>query len=253
MASEGWPSPALLLLFAFGAAIMRAAGCVLNDIVDRDFDARVTRTAARPIASGVIKVPQAVVFFLILCALGLLILLQFNLFTILLGAASLLLVALYPFAKRVTYWPQFVLGLAFNWGTLLGWSAIHAGLDTPALLLYAAGILWTLGYDTIYAHQDKEDDVLIGVKSTALRFGQQSRAWVAGFYAGSVILLAGAGFSIGLSWAFHLGLIGVAGHYLWQIKSVAFDDPKSCLRVFRSNQIAGLLTFSAMVAGRVMG
>ena len=152
----GWPDPWLLLLFAVGATIMRGAGCTLNDLADRDFDARVARTAGRPIPSGAVSVRQAVLFMVALCLVGLLVLLQFNAFAVALGASSLLLVAVYPFAKRVTYWPQAVLGLTFNWGALLGWAAVRGDLGWPAIVLYAAGLLWTLGYDTIYAHQDKK-------------------------------------------------------------------------------------------------
>ena len=190
LATPGWPDPWLLLLFAMGAAIMRGAGCTLNDLADRDFDARVARTAGRPIPSGVVSVRRAVVFMIALCLSGLLVLLQFNAFAVALGASSLLLVVVYPFAKRVTYWPQVVLGLTFNWGALLGWAAVRGDLGWPAVVLYAAGLLWTLGYDTIYAHQDKEDDILIGVKSTALKLGPATKPWLWAFYAGATVLLA---------------------------------------------------------------
>lgn len=201
LASPTFPSPWFLILFALGATVMRAAGCVMNDIADRDFDARVARTANRPIASGVISVRQALAFMAALSLVGLLVVMQFNPFTVLLAAASLILVALYPFAKRVTDWPQAVLGLTFNWGALVGWSAVTGGLDLPALLLYAAGFFWTLGYDTIYAHQDKADDAVIGVRSTALRFGNRTRLWLTGFYSVATLLLAAAGGSAGgLGW-----------------------------------------------------
>ena len=173
--SIGQPFPNLwyLLLFWLGAFIMRGAGCTYNDIVDRDYDARVARTAARPIPSGQVSVTQAYVFLAVLCAAGLLVLIQFNAFTIALGASSLLLIAVYPFAKRFTYWPQLVLGLTFKWGALVGWAAVTGSLSWAAFALYAGSVLWTIGYDTIYAHQDKEDDALVGLKSTALRFGRR--------------------------------------------------------------------------------
>ena len=202
LATPGWPDPRLLALFAIGAAIMRGAGCTLNDLADRDFDARVARTAGRPIPSGAVSVRQAIAFMIALCLAGLLVLLQFNLFAVGLGASSLLLVAVYPFAKRVTYWPQAVLGLTFNWGALVGWAAVRGDLGWPAVVLYAAGLLWTLGYDTVYAHQDKEDDILIGVKSTALKLGAATKPWLWAFYGGAIALLALAGALAGLSWPF---------------------------------------------------
>ena len=166
----------LLLLFAIGATVMRGAGCVYNDIADRDFDAQVARTRSRPIPSGQVSITQAAIFMVALCLIGLAVLLQFNRFAIILGMASLGIVALYPFMKRITYWPQTVLGLAFSWGALMGWAEVFGRLDAPALLLYAASIAWTVGYDTIYAHQDKEDDALVGLKSTALKFGPSDEA-----------------------------------------------------------------------------
>lgn len=251
LASRGWPDPWFLFLFAVGATVMRAAGCTLNDIADRKFDAQVARTAGRPIASGAIRLPEAVVFMGMLCLLGLGVLLQFNAFAILLGASSLILVALYPFAKRVTHWPQAVLGLTFNWGALVGWAAVQGDLDWPAAALYGAGILWTLGYDTIYAHQDKEDDVLVGVKSTALKFGRTTPYWLWGFYGGALALLSLAGALAELSWWFNLALGVVAAHFVHQIVRLDIDDPKQCLATFKSNQVLGLLVFLAIVLGRM--
>jgi len=253
LATTGWPDPWLLLLFGLGAAIMRGAGCTLNDIVDRDFDAQVARTAGRPIPSGAISVVQAAAFTIGLCLAGLVVLLQFNTFTILLGASSLLLVAVYPFAKRFTDWPQAVLGLTFNWGALLGWAAVRGDLGWPAVVLYAAGLLWTLGYDTIYAHQDKEDDILIGVKSTALRLGSRTKRWLWVFYGGTVVLLALSAALAGVSWAFYAVMLAVAWHFRRQIVHLALDDPHRCLTTFKSNAGAGLMVFAAIVAGRVVG
>lgn len=250
LASPSLPDPWLLALFCVGATVMRAAGCVLNDIADRDFDRQVARTRNRPLASGAISLPQAVAMMAVLSAIGLLVLLQFNAFTVWLGIASLAIVAVYPFAKRVTHWPQAVLGLAFNWGALVGWTAVEGDLGAAAIALYAAGIHWTLGYDTIYAHQDKEDDLMIGVKSTALQLGDDTRPWLAGFYGLAVVFLAVAGFTAGLSWPFYVGLVCVAAHFLWQVRGLDFDDPSDCLARFRSNRVAGLLIFAAIVAGR---
>ncbi len=253
LASPGWPNPALWVLFLIGAVVMRGAGCTLNDIVDRDFDAAVARTANRPIPSGAVSVGGAVVWMVALSLIGLLVLVQFNRFTIGLGAASLLLVAAYPFMKRITFWPQAWLGLTFNYGALVGWSAVTGGLEAPAIVLYAAGLTWTLGYDTIYAHQDKEDDALIGVKSTALRLGETTRPWLAGFYAATAILLGVAGGLAGLGWPFWAGLGVAAGHFAWQVARVDLDAPTSCLAIFKSNRDAGLIIAAAIVAGRVAG
>src|SRR5512144_2093443 len=252
LATPGWPDPWLLLLFAVGAAIMRGAGCTLNDLADRDFDALVARTAGRPIPSGAVSVRQAIAFVIALCLAGLVVLLQFNAFAVALGASSLLLVALYPFAKRVTYWPQAVLGLTFSWGALLGWAAVRGDLGLPAIVLYAAGFLWTLGYDTIYAHQDKEDDILIGVKSTALSLGAATKAWLWAFYAGCIGLLALAGGLVGLSWPLFAVLAGGAAHFAWQVMNLDLDDATDCLAKFKSNQTVGLLAFAAIVLGRVV-
>ncbi|MBM3517939.1 MAG: 4-hydroxybenzoate octaprenyltransferase [Alphaproteobacteria bacterium] len=247
----GLPDPVLLALFALGAVAMRGAGCVLNDIVDRDFDARVARTRARPLPSGQVSLPQAVLFMIGLALIGLAVLLSLNGFAFWVGVASLPLIALYPFMKRISDWPQAVLGLTFNWGALLGWAAATGALTLPPLVLYAAGLLWTLGYDTIYAHQDKEDDALIGVRSTALKFGAASRRWIAGFYGGAVILFALAGAVAGVAWPFY-PLLGMAALQLaWQTWRVRFDAPASCLAVFRSNTLFGALVFAAILAGQV--
>lgn len=251
LASPGWPDPWLFVLFAVGAVTMRGAGCTLNDMADRDYDKSVQRTANRPIPSGQVTVKQAFAFLVLLCFIGLAVLLQLNSFSILLGAASLLLVAVYPFMKRITYWPQFVLGLAFNWGALLGWAAVRGDLGWPAILLYAAGIFWTLGYDTIYAHQDKQDDLLVGVKSTALRLGDATRPWLGVFYAATMILLAASGYTAGLNWPF-FALLSVCGvHLAWQVATVDIENPADCLMRFKSNRTFGLLVLAAILAGHV--
>ena len=251
LASATWPAPEFLALFAIGAMVMRGAGCTLNDIADREFDARVARTASRPIPSGKVSVTQAFAFMAVLSLIGLIVLLQFNSFAIFLGMASLALVAVYPFMKRITYWPQAVLGLAFNWGALMGWAVVHAELALPAVILYAAGLFWTLGYDTIYAHQDKEDDLLVGIKSTALRLGDATRPWLAFFYAITVVLLAIAGYLVKLAWPFYLVLGLAALHLVWQIAAVAIDDPRDCLSKFKANRDFGFIVFAAIVIGRV--
>ena len=253
LASPGLPDPWLLLLFALGATLMRAAGCTYNDLADRDFDAKVARTATRPLPSGTVTPRAAKIFMLALCLAALAILLQFNWFAVGLGAASLLVVAIYPFGKRFTHWPQAILGLAFNWGALLGWAAVRGELALPAVLLYLGGLFWTLGYDTIYAHQDKEDDILIGVKSTALRLGTASRRSILAFYAVAWSAMVAAGLSAGLSWLYVLLLSPVLAHFAWQALRVNFDDAADCLAKFKSNQVAGLAIFGATVLARVAG
>lgn len=244
-----WPDPVFFLLFVVGALVMRGAGCAWNDILDRDIDGRVARTASRPIPSGEISVRNAFAFLIFLLLCGLLILLPFNGFTIAVAAASLILVAVYPMMKRVTYWPQVFLGLAFNWGALVGWAAVMGSLAAPPLLLYAAGIAWTLGYDTIYAHQDKADDLLIGVKSTALKLGRHTRPWLWGFYTLTVALLAAAGAAAALGWPYFLMLALAAAQFGWQAATVDIDSPADCLAKFRSNRLAGFLVLAGMIAG----
>lgn len=252
LASPGWPDPGDLALFAIGALVMRGAGCTINDLADRKIDPLVARTATRPIAGGQVSVLQALVFLGLLLLAGLLVLVQFNAFTIQVGTASLVLVVVYPFMKRVTYWPQLFLGLTFNWGALVGWSAVAGSLAPAAVLAYAAGIFWTLGYDTIYAHQDKADDILVGVKSTALKFGAATRPWLVAFYGATVALLAGAGFSAGLVWPYFAALALGGLHLGWQIRTVDIDDPIDCLAKFKSNRDFGLIVFTGTVAARAL-
>jgi 4-hydroxybenzoate polyprenyltransferase len=237
----GWPNLWYGLLFLLGALIMRGAGCTLNDLADRDFDAQVARTRSRPIPSGQVSVKAAFAFLILQCLAGLAILLQFNWPTVVLGAASLVLVALYPFMKRFTYWPQVFLGLAFNWGALVGWSAVHGEIAWPAVLLYLGGISWTLAYDTIYAHQDKEDDVLIGVKSTALKLGASSVYWIAGFFIIAFVLIEASLWLAQARLLAHMGVAAAALHAAWQIARLDIDNPQNCLKLFRSNRDLGLL------------
>ncbi len=241
----------LSLLFVLGATVMRGAGCTYNDIVDRNYDAQVERTSNRPVASGVISVRNAWLFLAAQCFVGLVVLLQLNTFSIALGAGSLVLVAIYPFMKRVTYWPQAWLGLTFNWGALLGWSAITGTLSVAPFLLYAAGIAWTLGYDTIYAHQDKEDDALIGVKSTALKLGEATKVWLWLFYGTASLLFVAAGLAAGIGWPFFVGWIAASAHLAWQISSVNIHNPSSCLGVFRANREFGIILFLAFLLGTI--
>ena len=243
------PDLTLLTLFFLGAALMRAAGCAYNDIVDRDIDAKVTRTAGRPIPSGQISIKQAWAYIAGCCGLAFLILMSLSPLAIGLGVGSLALIAAYPFMKRITWWPQAWLGLTFNWGVLMGFAAASGHLSVPALLLYASGVAWTLGYDTIYAIQDLEDDALAGVKSSALQLGERAPRAVAGFYAASVGLAGLAGATAHLSAPFYVGLGLVALQLAWQAKKVTTDDSAQALRLFKSNVWAGLLLFGACALG----
>jgi 4-hydroxybenzoate polyprenyltransferase len=247
MRAGHFPSVWHIVLFFIGAFAMRGAGCTWNDLVDRDLDTKVERTRSRPIPSKQVTVAQASIFMLAQALVGLLVLIQFNRFAVMTGIASLLVVAAYPFMKRITYWPQIVLGLAFSWGALMGWPAAFGRLDWPPLLLYAGSISWVIGYDTIYAHQDREDDALIGIKSTALLFGQNTAPMLAGFYACAVVLIGVAGLMAGGGLIFVLGLIAFAAHLVWQVIRLDVNDPAHCLKQFKSNRDAGLILFAAML------
>ncbi|MEM7651347.1 MAG: 4-hydroxybenzoate octaprenyltransferase, partial [Pseudomonadota bacterium] len=236
----------LLILFAIGAIVMRAAGCVINDLWDRKLDQQVERTSVRPLAAGDVSVRQALVFLAALLIIGFCILLLMNGTTIILGLLCVPLIVIYPFTKRITFWPQAVLGLTFNFGALMGWAAVMDNISLQALCLYAAAFCWTLGYDTVYAHQDKEDDALVGVKSTALKFGAESKKWVSGFYTGMLIFLATA---LALSSVNMLALVGlalVAAHLFWQMGDWEMDDPESSLKIFKANRDLGLLVLAVI-------
>ncbi len=248
----GLPDIFLLVLFGIGAVAMRGAGCTYNDIVDRDFDARVDRTRNRPIPSGAVTVPAALVWLVIQSLIGLAVLVTFNDFAIWLGVASLGLIAAYPFMKRITWWPQIWLGLTFNYGALLGWAAVTGGLSAAPILLYIGGIFWTLGYDTIYAHQDTEDDALVGVKSSARWLGPRTRPFLHLAYAVTIAFIAAAGAVAGLHWIFYLLLALPALHFIWQARTLVIESPEDCLAKFRANHRTGWLIFIAIVAGSVL-
>jgi 4-hydroxybenzoate polyprenyltransferase len=244
--------PGVIVLFFVGAFVMRGAGCTWNDITDRDLDAMVERTRSRPIPAGQVSVPQATAFLVVQALIGLTVLLQFNRFAVATGIASLVIVAVYPFMKRITWWPQIVLGLAFSWGALMGFAVTFGRIDAAALLLYAGSIAWVIGYDTIYAHQDAEDDALIGIKSTALLFGARTRPALMAFYATAVALIGGALWLAAARWPAAIGLVAFAAHLVWQIVRLDISDPALCLRVFKSNRDAGLLLFAGLLADAVM-
>jgi 4-hydroxybenzoate polyprenyltransferase len=248
-----WRDLYYVALFGIGTVTMRGAGCAFNDIVDRKYDALVARTRGRPIPSGRVSVPMAAIFTLILGLIGFIILIQFNRFTIMLGVTSLLLVAAYPFMKRITWWPQAWLGLTFNWGALMGFAAQTGRLDPSDLLLYAGLFFWTLGYDTIYAHQDKEDDALIGVKSTARLLMQESRKWILRFYAVCFTLVLAAGFSEHAGWPFAFVMLVAGAHLLRQVHQLNIDDAAGCLILFRANAVTGALFASSFAIASWIG
>lgn len=253
LSAHQFPAIGHLLLFLIGAIVMRGSGSTYNDIIDRHLDARVERTRGRPVASGRVSVFAARVFLVVLALIGFLVVLQFNVFTILLGIASLAIVAAYPFMKRITSWPQLVLGLAFAWGGLVGWAAQRGSVELPAVLVYAGAIAWTIGYDTIYAIQDARDDPAAGIKSTARLFGRYIRTAVALLFAMSAVLMeaavvsAGAGANV----VAQLGVIGFAGHLGWQVTRIDPGSPASALRLFRSNRDAGLILFGGLFVAAI--
>jgi 4-hydroxybenzoate polyprenyltransferase len=245
----GWPNIYYAALFLAGAIVMRGAGCVLNDLADRDIDAKVERTKSRPLPSGRVSTKSAILFLCALLLIGLVILLQFNTLTLKTAIASLAIVAIYPFMKRITFWPQFVLGLAFNWGAIIGWTAITGAITLPCLMLYAGGIFWTLAYDTIYAHQDKDDDALIGVKSTALLFGKSTVYWLSCFFAASLALIDASLWLVSAPLTAHIGVAAAAMHAAWQV--ARFDDTNAniCLQLFRANRNFGAIILLGMFLG----
>ncbi len=232
-----------LLLYFLGAVAMRGAGCTYNDLVDHEIDMQVARTRSRPLPSGRVTHRQAKIFIGLQALVGLFVLLQFNWFAVLLGVLSLGIVALYPFAKRFTDWPQFFLGLAFSWGALMGWAGIFGSLSFSAFLLYLASVVWTIGYDTIYAHQDKEDDELIGVRSTARLFGERTRLALVGLYGLTLVLMFLSFVLAGVGLLAFVGLLIAAGMFAWQIRKLDINDGAQCLALFKSNTRVGLIIF----------
>ncbi|WP_043358950.1 4-hydroxybenzoate octaprenyltransferase [Belnapia sp. F-4-1] len=252
LAAPGWAEGLrLALLFGIGAVAMRGAGCVVNDLWDRDIDRRVERTRGRPLAAGTVTPFQALVFLAVLCCIGLAVLLQLNGTAILLGVCSLLPILLYPLAKRVTNWPQAMLGLTFSWAAPEGIAAATGRVDAVALILWAAAFCWILGYDTIYAHQDREDDAMVGIGSTALRWGERTRPFLAACYAAMLVLLALAGWVGGLGWLYLPALLLPAALLARQVARLDIHDPALCLRLFKANREAGLAVALAFLIGRL--
>ncbi|XP_058403387.1 4-hydroxybenzoate polyprenyltransferase, mitochondrial isoform X1 [Diceros bicornis minor] len=247
-----FPDWYMLSLFGTGAVLMRGAGCTINDMWDRDYDKKVTRTASRPIAAGDVSTFQSFVFLGGQLTLALGVLLCLNYYSIALGAASLLLVIIYPLMKRITYWPQLALGLTFNWGALLGWSAVKGSCDPSVCLpLYFSGIMWTLIYDTIYAHQDKKDDALIGLRSTALRFREDTKQWLSGFSVAMLGALSLVGVSSGQTVPYYTALAAVGAHLAHQIYTLDIHRPEDCWDKFTSNRTVGLIIFLGIVLGNL--
>jgi 4-hydroxybenzoate polyprenyltransferase len=235
-----------LILFFLGAVAMRGAGCTYNDLVDEEIDMQVARTRSRPLPSGRVSRSQAKIFLLLQALVGLAVLLSFNLFSIVLGILSLAIVAVYPFAKRFTDWPQFFLGLAFSWGALMGWAAVFGSISLASAALYLAAICWTIGYDTIYAHQDKEDDALVGVRSTARLFGDSTKGWLLLFFAATLVLMAIAFIAAGIGFFGWLGLIAAAVLFGYQLLVLDIRDPAQCLELFKFNSVVGAVVFCGL-------
>lgn len=252
LASSSWPFPYLLALFALGAILMRSAGCVYNDMIDKNFDVQVARTAARPLATGIVSTKEAYSILLTLLACSALILFSLPPSVILTGFVALALVFLYPWMKRITYWPQLFLGFTFNIGILMGWLSLQPTLSLTPFIFYAGAIFWTLGYDTLYAYQDMEDDLLAGVKSSTMAISPAPKLWLSLFYASALILWGIGGQMAQLGWIYILVLSLIFFHFTWQILSLKREDPSNCLKRFVSNTQVGLLLFIGIVFSRVI-
>lgn len=252
-AGHALPNLLHIVLFAIGAIAMRGAGCTYNDLVDREIDARVERTRSRPLPSGQVTPRAAKLFLVAQVAVGAVVLFAFwDVFAIFLGIVSLSVVVIYPFMKRITSWPQVALGFAFAYGALMGWAGAFGSLAWPAVALYAGAIAWVIGYDTIYAHQDREDDAIVGVKSTALLFGRATPMWLASFYGAALLFIALAFFGAGAGPVAFVGLAAFAAHLAWQVKRLDIDDPDLCLTLFKSNRDAGLVLSAGLVLDGLM-
>jgi 4-hydroxybenzoate polyprenyltransferase len=240
-----------LLLFFLGSVLMRSAGCIVNDVLDREFDKKVFRTKNRPIASEKISVKLGILYTLILCFLAFLVLLNFNLFTIILALGSMPLAFTYPLMKRYTYWPQLFLGITFNYGLILGWTAINGQLDYLPIIFYIGAIFWTLGYDTIYGYQDIKDDEIIGLKSTAIKFKSNPYIFLTLCYSILLLSILSMGYLMNLNKFFYLFLVFISVHlFYFQIKKLNIKDPNKCLQIFKSNNFLGLLIFSGIIIGK---
>ena len=241
-----------LILFFFGSILMRSAGCIVNDIVDRNLDKKVTRTKNRPIASGKISVNESLIYVILLCLIALFILLQFNKLTIMLGLGSMFLAFAYPFMKRITYWPQLFLGLTFNWGIIMGWASIMNGISIEPIILYISAIFWTLGYDTIYGLQDRQDDEIIGVKSTSIKFKNNVKVFVGTCYSFCTLLVLVMFFVMEIDKYIILLLIPFVVSLIYQVKKFKKNNPKTCLVAFKNNNLSGFLFFLFILSFKVL-
>ena len=241
-----------LILFFLGSVLMRSAGCIVNDILDKEFDAKVFRTKNRPIASGKVSIRLGMFYTFLLCLLALLVLINFNLFTIILAIASMPLAFTYPLMKRFTYWPQLFLGITFNYGLILGWTAINDEIELIPILFYLGAIFWTLGYDTIYGYQDIKDDEIIGLKSTSIKFKGKARKFLIICYTSLIIFFLVGDYRLNLNYNFYLFMIVPFIHlFLYQIKNFNLKDPSSCLKAFKSNNFLGLLIFLNILIAKI--
>jgi len=241
-----------LILFFLGSVLMRSAGCIVNDILDKEFDAKVFRTKDRPVASGKVSIRLAIFYAIVLCFLALLVLINFNLFTIILAIASMPLAFTYPLMKRFTYWPQLFLGITFNYGLILGWTAIKSEVELILILFYMGAIFWTLGYDTIYGYQDIKDDEIIGLKSTSIKFKGKAKKFLITCYTSLIVFFLIGAYSMNLNYNFYLFMIVPFIHlFLYQIKIFNLKDPSSCLKAFKSNNFLGLLIFLNILIAKI--
>ena len=240
-------------LFLSGSVLMRSAGCIVNDIVDKDFDKKVERTKKRPLASGKISVFVAIIYVTVLCALALLVLINFNFLTIILALASMPLAFTFPLMKRFTYWPQLFLGITFNYGLILGWTSVQENVDIIPLIFYFGAIFWTLGYDTIYGYQDIKDDEIIGVKSTSIKFKNNPNKFLYLCFSITSLSLIFTGIYMKFSYIYFIGLIIIAYHlFIFQIKKLDIKQPNICLKIFKSNNLLGLLVFLNILVGKII-
>ncbi len=241
-----------LILFFLGSVLMRSAGCIVNDILDKEFDAKVFRTKNRPIASGKVSIRMGMFYALVLCLLALFVLINFNLFTIILAIASMPLAFIYPLMKRFTYWPQLFLGITFNYGLILGWTAINDEIELIPILFYLGAIFWTLGYDTIYGYQDIKDDEIIGLKSTSIKFKGKAKKFLIACYTSFIVFFLIGAYSMNLNYNFYLFMIVPFIHlFLYQIKIFNLNDPSNCLKAFKSNNFLGLLIFLNILIAKI--
>ncbi|MFA7623685.1 MAG: 4-hydroxybenzoate octaprenyltransferase [Pusillimonas sp.] len=252
LAAEGWPTLFRLFIFSLGALLMRGVGCTINDIFDRDIDSKVERTRFRPLTSGQLTLKNALWFLLGQFAVCALLLFAVNEYSRWLAVLLVPIVIIYPLCKRFTYWPQIVLGIGFNWGMLMAWSDTQNTLPLAGVALWVGAVLWQVGYDSVYAYVDVRDDLKLGVKSTAMRFGEHGKLWIGGFYVATIALWLYAGIALHLSWAYFVVLAVIAGHFIWQMRVFSLAHPDRNFMLFRSNMTPGVLLIVAALGGTLI-